>query len=123
MQEIVECELIVNSNISGQSDNVVIDGKGYYKEEDDLITVYFSNGKDKYKYVYDGDILIVSCGDSCYRFKNNRNESGEIKNGDYIFKITTYTTKLEIKNRVIVLDYTLSQNNQIIGFYKSKLSF
>lgn len=123
VQEVIECELIVNSSINGQNENVIIEGKGYYKEDGINIVVYFASGDVKYKYVFEGDILMVSCNDSVYRFKENSYEIGKIKNGDYVFEITTFASKIEINNRVIVLEYNLSQNGQIIGFYKSKLSF
>lgn len=123
MQQIVECKLVVISNINNQNESVLVEGKGYYKEENGEVVVYFSSGDVKYKYVYNGDSLIVSCGDSSYTFRENKSGEGIIKNGDYIFKITTYATKIEVNNRVIVLEYNLSQNNQIIGRYKSTLSF
>lgn len=122
MQEIITCELIVDSQINGQNESVAINGKGYYKK-DDVITVYFSSGNVKYKFVYDGEVLTVVCNDSVYKYRFNKEEKGEIKNGDYLFVITTFATKIEVLDRTIVLEYNLSQDGQIIGKYKSKLSF
>ena len=78
MHELIECELTVSSNINGQIENVLIEGKGYYREDSGCITIYFSSGTEKYKYVYDGNLLTVSCGDSCYRFRENYKEIGEV---------------------------------------------
>lgn len=123
MQEIVECELSIDSVINNQSENVVIKGKGYYREDNGSVTVYFSSDDIKYKYVYNGQLLIINCNDSCYRFVLNKEDVGEIKNGDYVFKITTYATKIELNKRLFVVEYNLSQDNTIIGVYKSRLSF
>ena len=123
VQKIVECKLAVNSEINGKTDCVIVTGKGYYKEDNNEITVYFTNKDMKYKYVYNKEYLIVSCNDSNYVFRLNKEDIGEIKNGDYVFRITTYATKIEIYNSLIVLEYTLSQEGNIIGKYKSELSF
>ena len=123
MQEIIICELVVDSEISGKNENVMIKGKGYYKNEDNITTVYFSSENVKYKFVYDKEMLTIICNDSVYNYRLNKEEKGEIKNGDYVFIITTFATKIEVMDRLIVLEYNLSQNGQIIGKYKSKLSF
>lgn len=123
VQEIVECKLVVNSDINGRNEQVIVNGKGYYKKDNEAVTIYFTNEDVKYKYVYDNDVLVVTCNDSCYKFKLNKEERGEIKNGDYVFRITTFATKIEVYNRLIVLEYNLSQNNIVIGKYKSELSF
>ena len=89
MQKIVECKLIINRVVNDKEDKVVIEGKGYYKEESGEKTIFFSSDNIKYKYIYKDDVLVVTCDDSKYVFKVNEKECGEIKNGDYIFKITT----------------------------------
>ena len=123
MQKLVECRLIVNSEINGIVDNIVVSGKGYCKMEDKGTVVYFMDNDMKYKYVYNGNELCVYCNASFYKFIVNKNSVGKIKNGDYIFEVTTFATKIEINNNLIILEYNLSQDGSIIGKYKSQLSF
>ena len=122
MQKIVECKLIVNRVVNDKEDKVVIEGKGYYKEDAGEKIVFFSSDDIKYKYVYKEDVLIVTCNDSKYVFRVNEKDCGEIKNGDYIFKITTLASKIEFGNNYVILDYSLYQN-ELIGTYYSQLSF
>lgn len=123
VQEIVMCKLVIDSYINNKNENVVIEGKGYYKNEKGVISIYFTSEENKYKYFYENDILSISCNDSIYNFKLNREELGKIKNGDYVFEITTFATRIEVGDKFIIVEYNLSQNNTLIGTYKSKLSF
>lgn len=123
MQRLVECNLCVNSEINGNFDCTIIKGKGYYRENNNEIIIYFVSEDVKYKYVYSNECLIVYCNDSYYKFILNKESMGEIKNGDYVFKITTFATKIDVCNNLIVLEYNLGQQGTIIGKYKSKLSF
>ena len=122
VQEIVMCKLVIDSEINGKSDTTVVEGKGYHKIEGNEKTVYFTSDNVKYKYVYNDDELIVNCDDSQYVFKLNDEGVGKIKNGDYVFRITTFATRIEVSSRYIILEYNLSQQGNIIGRYKSKLS-
>ena len=123
VQKIVECNLIVNSEIDGKHDSVTINGKGYYKNDNKEIIIYFSSNENKYKYLYKDNKLYVFSNDSCYEFSEKNYSFGEIKNGDFSLKITTFASKIEIYSDSIVLDYTLSQQDTIIGKYNSILSF
>ena len=123
MQRLVECNLSVNSEINGNFDCTIVKGKGYYRNDNDEIIIYFVSEDVKYKYVYSKECLSVYCNDSCYKFILNKESLGEIKNGDYVFKITTYATKIDVYNNLIVLEYNLSQQGTVIGRYKSELSF
>jgi len=122
MHKIVDCKLIINRVINEKEEKSVIAGKGYYKENDDEISVFFSSDNAKYKYIYKEDCLVVICNDSKYIFKEGIKEIGEIKNGDYVFKITTLASKIEVSNNLIVLNYSLYQGD-ILGTYYSTLSF
>lgn len=122
MQRVVNCVLNINRNINDNKETSIIRGKGYYKNDNGEVTVFFNSEDVKYKYVYNKDCLIVYCNDSRYSFRENRKDIGEIKNGDYVFKVTTLATKIEIKNDCIILDYSLYQDN-LIGNYQSILSF
>jgi hypothetical protein len=115
--------LIINRFIDGKEENSEIFGKGYYKNDTSSIVVFFTSDEIKYKYEYDGNELIVLCNDSKYVFKDNENGEGKIKNGDYVFKITTYCTKLIVEENCIYLDYSLYQGTTLIGNYSSILSF
>lgn len=123
MQRVVNCKLVVNSEINGQKDCVIINGKGYYRNDDEGIVVYFSSDNIKYKYIYVNDLLTVFCNDSEYVFKVNVKEKGKIKNGEYVFEIATFATRIEIRDNLIILDYNLTQQGSIIGKYNSQLSF
>ena len=94
-----------------------------YKNDNDEIVVYFASEDAKYKYVYKGNNLQVFCNDSCYTFIKNNEGKGAIKNGDYVFEITTFATKIEVYNNLIVLEYNLSQQGTLIGKYVTELSF
>ena len=123
MQKIVNCELSIKRIISEKEESSTIKGKGYYKDDNNEIVVFFSSDDVKYKYVYSNEMLEVFCNDSKYVFKENIKDVGEIKNGDYVFKITTLASKIEISNNCIVLDYSLYQQDMLIGTYYSELSF
>ena len=56
------------------------------------------------------------------RERENEKNTGEIKNGDYIFKITTLASKIEVLNNCIILNYSVYQE-ELIGNYFSVLSF
>ena len=122
MQKIVNCELSIKRIISEKEENSIIKGKGYFKDDNGEIIVFFSSDDVKYKYVYSNDMLEVFCNDSKYVFKENIKDFGEIKNGDYVFKITTFTEKIEFNENKIVLNYSLYQQD-LIGTYYSVLSF
>ena len=123
MQKIVNCELSIKRIISEKEENSIIKGKGYCKDDNGEIIVFFSSDDVKYKYVYSNDMLEVFCNDSKYVFKENIKDFGEIKNGDYVFKITTLASKIEVLNNCINLDYSLYQQDMLIGTYYSELSF
>lgn len=122
VQKIVNCELSIKRIIDNKEEKSIIKGKGYYKKDEEII-VFFSSEDIKYKYVYNNGTLEVFCNDSKYVFKENVKSFGEIKNGDYIFKITTLASKIEMLDNCIILDYSLYQQNSLIGTYYSKLSF
>ena len=123
MQKIVNCELSIKRIISEKEESSTIKGKGYYKDDNNEIVVFFSSDDVKYKYVYSNEMLEVFCNDSKYVFKENIKDFGEIKNGDYVFKITTLASKIEVLNNCINLDYSLYQQDMLIGTYYSELSF
>ena len=123
MQKLVECKLVICSEINNKKEQSVIEGKGYFKDDDNEIIIYFTSDDIKYKYVYNGVSLIITCNDSIYEFKENEFREGKIKNGEYIFAITTFASKIQLLENKFVLDYTLSQNNCLIGTYNSELSF
>lgn len=123
MQKIVCCNLEIKRIISSIEENSSISGKGYYKNDNSEIVVFFSSDDFKYKYVYKDNLLIVFCNESKYVFENNKKNFGEIKNGDLCFKITTLTSNIEVKDNSIKLDYSLYQGDSLIGVYYSKLSF
>lgn len=122
MQKIVDCVLEINRIINDKEEKSIINGRGYYKEEDGGITIFFSSDNVKYKYIYKYDMLTIFCNDSKYTFKENVKDKGQIKNGDYIFEITTLASKIEINNNYIIVNYSLYQQD-LIGTYLSKLSF
>ena len=122
MQKIVNCKLEISGIIDGNEEVSVVEGKGYYKDSDGIV-VFFSNENISCKYMYEDDVLTILFNDSKYIFKNGEQRIGQIKNGDYILKITTFASKLEVNNSFIVVDYTLYQSNVMIGKYFSKLSF
>lgn len=123
VQRIVECNLVVSSEINNKKDCTIESGKGYYKEENEEYIVYFTKGETKYKYIYNNGLLKVMCNDSCYEFKENEYKEGQIKNGEYVFVITTFATKIEMLSNKIILNYVLSQGDYVIGKYESELSF
>ena len=94
MQKIVNCKLSIDRIVAKEKDNFVCEGKGYYKDDNGEVVVFFSCENIKYKYVFSNGILVVYCNDSKYVFKENEKNIGEIKNGDYIFKITTFASKI-----------------------------
>ncbi len=122
MQKIVNCKLEINRIIDDKEEISAIEGKGYYKDNDGIV-VFFSNEGVSCKYIYKDNVLTILFNDSKYIFKIDEEGIGEIKNGDYILKITTFASKLEVNSSFIVVDYTLYQSNVIIGKYYSKLSF
>lgn len=123
MSKIVNCELKIESYIDKVKDVSVITGKGYYKNEEDKIIIYFSSEGFKCKYEYENDCLNIYFNDSKYNFINKKTSIGQIKNGDYVIEITTFTHKLEIKENCILLNYSLLQNNIELGKYITNLSF
>lgn len=123
MQKIVECKLVIECNNEDGSSQSVIEGKGYYKESDNLKVVYFTNDNNKYKYEYRENTVTIYFNDSCYNFRLNKNSEGEIKNGEFVLKLTTFASKIEINDNCIKVDYTLYQNNIKLGEYKTSLSF
>jgi hypothetical protein len=122
MQKIVDCKLVINRVVDKKEETSVVQGKGYYRIENDEKIVFFTSENIKYKYIYSNGILTVLCNDSRYVFKENIKEIGEIKNGDYIFKVTTFASKIEVCDSYIILNYSLYQAD-LIGSYTSKLSF
>lgn len=122
VQKVIECELVIVSEINDKKDTSVIRGKGYCRDEE-FFVVYFTSGNGKYKYIVKEDEIEIYYNDSCYKFKNKMFSEGQIKNGDYIFKITTFASKIEIFDNLILIDYELSQNDKLIGKYYTKLSF
>ena len=122
MQYIVNCKLNIKRVVGGKQEISVIEGKGYYKKEYNEIVVFFSSEDIKYKYVYSNKCLTIWCNDSKYVFRENIKEGGELKNGDYIFRITTLASRIEIFDNCIVLDYSLYQDD-LIGNYYTELSF
>lgn len=123
MKKIVECKLVIDSKTEGAANKVVIEGKGYYKKENEKIIIYFVNEDNKYKYEYELGGLTISFNDSFYNFKLNKKRKGIIKNGDLSLEITTFANKLEINENSIFLDYKLYQNDFEIGEYKTSLFF
>ena len=123
MHKIIECKLEINSEINGKKDLFSVEGKGFYKKEDEEITVYFTFEDSKYKYIYSHNKLIIYFNDSCYEFEVNKKCLGKIKNGDFIFEVTTFATRLELGNNSIILDYELAQQGSFVGKYSSLLSF
>lgn len=122
VQKIVDCRLTIKRIIDNKEDIIVEEGKGYYKKSGACIVVFFSNNYYKYKYIYENGELIVICNNSEYRFKEGLDCEGKIKNGEYVFILTTHASKIDISDNCIILDYSLYQNN-LIGNYYSKLSF
>lgn len=122
MQRVVNCKLVINRFINEKEETSVIEGKGYYKNDDNEIVVFFSSEDVKYKYIYKEGVLSVFCNDSKYTFKENEKGIGKIKNGDFIFEITTFSTKIELTDNSVILDYSLYQED-LIGNYYSVLSF
>ena len=123
MQRVVNCRLVISSEINDKKDCVIINGKGYYKNDSDGVVVYFNSEDTKYKYVYVNDCLTIYCNDSVYVFKINSEQVGKIKNGEYVFEIATFATRIEFNDNSIVLDYNLSQQGYMIGKYNTELSF
>jgi len=122
VQRIIDCELVITSEINNKCETTVISGRGYYKKENETV-VYFTSDNIRYKYIIIKDKVEIYCNDSHYNFTLNNEDIGEIKNGDYIFKITTLTNKIEITDNSILINYELKQNNILIGKYLTKLSF
>lgn len=122
MRNIVECKLIINRSIDGKKEDSIVKGKGYYKDEDGEITIFFSSNGVKYKYVYTNNCLVVFCNDSIYRFKVGEKETGIIKSDGYEFSVITLASKIEMSNSSIILEYDLYQSS-LIGTYKCFLSF
>ena len=90
VHKIVNCKLSIERVVSGEKDLFVCEGKGYYKDDNGEIVIFFSSEDVKYKYVLNNNELVVFCNDSKYVFRENEKNTGEIKNGDYIFKITIW---------------------------------
>lgn len=121
MKKLISCNLTIKSIIDNKEENIVISGDGYYKEEGNVVIVYFSCDGTKYKYIYDKEKLIIECGDSIYEFEEGVKRKGKIKNGNYVFEITTLANKLEIGKEKIILSYVLMQEF-IIGEYFMELT-
>lgn len=122
VQKIIDCELVITSEINNKCETIVISGRGYYKKEKEII-IYFTSDNIRYKYIVIKDKVEIYCNDSHYNFRFNKEDIGEIKNGDYIFKITTLANKIEITDNFVLINYELKQNNILIGKYLTKLSF
>ena len=122
MNKLVNCKLKIKSIIDNKIDVNVIEGKGYCKK-DTYLVVYFTSNDIKYKYEYRDNELKIYCNDSQYCFKKGKNSFGKIKNGDYIFEITTFASKLEVNENCVLLNYELLQNNSLIGKYETSLFF
>lgn len=122
VKKIINCKLSIDRIVENDKDTFVCEGKGYYRCINDEVVVFFSSGDIKYKYVYKEGYLTVFCNNSKYIFKENEKKFGEIKNGDYIFKITTLASKIEINSNSIILNYSLYQDD-LVGTYFSVLSF
>ena len=122
VQKIIDCELVITSEINNKCETIVISGRGYYKKEKEII-IYFTSDNIRYKYIVIKDKVEIYCNDSHYNFWVNKEDIGEIKNGDYIFKITTLANKIEITDNFVLINYELKQNNILIGKYLTKLSF
>ena len=123
VNELVECKLKIITLIDGMKSVELIKGRGYCKKEDSFLVVYFTSDNIKYKYEYDGEKLIVFCNDSKYCFISDKKSIGKIKNGDYIFEITTFASKIDVNENCIILNYELFQNNILIGNYETSLLF
>lgn len=122
MQKIVDCKLIINRIIDSKEEKSVIEGKGYYKDDNGELTVFFTSENSKYKYIYKDNILTVICNNSEYTFKENIKEKGIIKQGEYSLVLTTLASKIKVMPNKIVLNYSLYQE-ELIGMYYSELSF
>ena len=122
MQRIVNCKLNIDRFIDSKKESSFFEGKGYYKCDNDEIIVFFESNEIKYKYIYKDSCLTIMCNNSKYRFKENEKCLGEIKNGDYVFKITTLANKIEVSDSYIILNYSLYQND-LLGNYSTRLSF
>lgn len=122
MQKIVNCKLDIDRFIDGKKESSIFEGKGYYKCDNNEIVVFFEANEIKYKYIYKDNSLTVMCNNSKYVFSENKKGVGEIKSGDYVFKITTLANKIEIMDTYIILNYSLYQND-LIGTYFTRLSF
>lgn len=122
MQKIVDCKLIINRIIDSKEEKSVIEGKGYYKDDNGELTVFFTSENSKYKYIYIDNILTVICNNSEYTFKENIKEKGIIKQGEYSLVLTTLASKIKVMPNRIVLNYSLYQE-ELIGMYYSELSF
>lgn len=123
MKKIVECKLVIECNNEDGNSKSVIEGRGYYKETDGMKIIYFNNDSDKYKYEYINDKVVIYFNDSCYNFILNKKGEGEIKNGEFILKLTTLASKIEFNNNCICVDYSLYQNDIKLGEYKTNLFF
>jgi hypothetical protein len=122
VQRAVDCKLNIKRVINNKEEISVDVGRGYYKEDNDEKIVFFTSSGVKYKYIYNGDSLIVYCNDSKYVFKCETKEKGIIKNGEYTFILTTLASKIEFNDNSIILEYSLYQND-LIGTYYTSLSF
>ena len=123
VQKIVECKLVIESEIEGKKDNFEVNGRGYYKDEDRVITVYFSNGENKYKFIYSDNKLVISFNESSYSFIEGSEDVGIIKSGNLALEIATYAYKLNILENLFYVEYSFIQQGNIIGKYKCELSF
>lgn len=122
VQKIVKCRFVINRFIDNKKEESLAEGKGYYKNENGEITVFFSSDGIKYKYVYKNDCLIVNCNDSIYKFIVGEKDKGIIKSDDYEFSVITLASKIVVSDNSIVLEYCLYQES-LIGSYKCFLSF
>ena len=121
VKKIVNCRLVIECiNEEGKSKSV-IEGKGYYNEINDLKIVYFTNDNNKYKYEYTENKVTIHFNDSCYNFKLNEKGEGQIKNGEFILKLTTFASKIEIDDNCLNVNYILHQGNIKLGDYKTSL--
>lgn len=122
MQKLIDCNLVITSEINNKCETTVISGRGYYKRENEIV-IYFTSDNIRYKYIIKNNEVEIYCNESHYNFSFNKENYGEIKNGDYLFKITTFANKIEIQDNFILVNYELKQNNILIGKYLTKLSF
>lgn len=97
------------SNLSGMKEETEFEVNGYKKEENDSLIYYFKN-ENAYKFIIKKDILSVEVNDSKYVFDVNKKTRALIKNGDYSFFADIITTKLNINENKLSIEYTMDFN-------------